>query len=215
MFTDSNVPVGRKRMSFLSVAAISLTAVCITFLFCGTGLALYGMKLLDKKSESLAGLICQAAAKLPEFREALPPALADAIDDERLPDYRENLVVSARIAKSDDGRGARRAVISVENRGDRVISLLSLRLVGLDETGDPVFEQEAWAATPLQIDDDWRGPLQPHETRLFPVYWYRNSQPAGVDVEVTDLRVWRGSAAPSTSQSESPVAAEENHSAEP
>jgi hypothetical protein len=80
-------------------------------------------------------------------------------------------------------------------------------LDGLDEAGDPVSEQDTWAATPLQIEDDWRGPLQPHEKRLFPVYWYRNSQPAEVSVEVTDIRVWRGPTAPSTARSESPLAA--------
>ena len=207
MFTDPNTPVVRKRMSFLSVTVISLTSLCITLIFCASGIALYGMRLLDKKSDTLVGLVGQVAENLPELRAALPPALADAIDDERRPDYRENLIITARLVQPDDHRGYSRAIVSVENTGDHVVSLLGLRLVGLDQAGDPISEQDAWAATPLQIKDDWRGPLQPHEKRLFPIYWYRNSQPAEVSVEVTDIRVWRGPTAPSTSQSESPLAA--------
>lgn len=206
MFTDPNTPVVRKRMSFLSVAAISLTAVCIAFIFSGTGVVLYGMRLLDKKTDSLTGMLSQVAANLPELREALPPALADAIDDERLPEYREQLNVTARLSKTDNRRGYGRAIVSVENKGDRVVSLLSLRLVGLDETGEPIAEQQTWAATPLQLDCEWRGPLQPHEARLFPVHWYRSTPPSEVGVEVTDIRVWRGPSGSSASQTESSLA---------
>lgn len=193
MYPDGGTMVVRKRLSFLSVAFICLTAIIVTTVVTASGVAVYGIRMLDAKTETLVGLVREAAGSLPEFRESLPPALADTLDDVRRPDYVKELDISVRLA-GIDRRGRARAVVEVANRGDEVVSLLSMRVVGLDDEGDPLIERNTWAATPLQIDDDWRGPILPNETRRFPVRFCRgNEEVVGLTHEITDIRLWRGS----------------------
>jgi hypothetical protein len=192
MFNGTGTTVVRKRLSFPSILAISLAGVIATTIVSVSGIAVYGLRVIDKKSDSLISLVGDAARSLPEFRKALPPFLADAIDDERRPDYLKDLDVSVRLGKKDRRHGSRRAIVEVSNHGDAVVSLLSMRVVGLDEDGDPVDERNTWVATPLQIEDEWRGPLLPHETRRFPVHWRRGSDTVDVTYEITDIRIWRG-----------------------
>ncbi|MBN2563744.1 MAG: hypothetical protein JXQ75_22735 [Phycisphaerae bacterium] len=202
MFHDPGTTVVRKRLSFPSVLVISLAGIVMTTILSASAIAVYGIRLVDKKSDSVIGLVEQAARRLPELQKALPPALADALNDERRPDYIENLDVSVHFGAADPRCGYPRAVVEVENSGDEVVSLLSLRIVGLDENGDPVFERNTWAATPLQIEDEWRGPLLPHETRRFPVHWWRGGKAADLSYEITDIRVWQShEAEPSTDAS--------------
>jgi hypothetical protein len=73
-----------------------------------------------------------------------------------------------------------------------MISLLSMRLVGSDADGAPVLEKNIWAASPIQIDNDWRGPLMPHETRRLVVYCHDADRAASYSSEVTEVRVWQG-----------------------
>lgn len=190
MYDNSGTTVVRKRMSFLAALAIGLTAIVVTAIVSASGIAVYGLWVVDKKSDSLIGLVEQAVKGLPELQKALPPALADAIDDERRPGYLKDLEVSVRSASPRTGRG--RAVVTVTNHGDEVVSLLSMRIVGLDEEGDPIEERNTWAATPLQIEDEWRGPLLPHETRRFPVRWWGRGEVVELTHEITDIRVWNG-----------------------
>ncbi|MFQ5412174.1 MAG: hypothetical protein ACE5EC_07740, partial [Phycisphaerae bacterium] len=131
------------------------------------------------------------AGVLPEIREALPPALADSINDERRLDYLQNLDIRVRM-KGEDRQGGSKGVVQVTNRGEEVVSLLAMRVVGLDDDGDPVFEDNVWAATPIQIDQDWRGPLLPGSTRRFPVRCYFSHEAVEWSHEVTEIRVWRG-----------------------
>lgn len=195
MFNDAGATVVHKRMSFLSVSVISLTAVVIVTVLSGVGIVGYGMHVFDKKADTLVALVGQAAKALPEIRQSLPPALADAMDDERRPDYAKNLDISVRLAKSHDGdrdpSRRQRAVVEVKNNGDQMVTLLSMRLVATDEDGDVIAEVPTWAATPLQIEDDWRGPLLPHETRRLGVWGQFHDKATNVSCEVTDIRVWR------------------------
>jgi hypothetical protein len=195
MYHDGGTTVVKKRMSFLSVLVLSATAIIVTVILSASGIAVYGLGILDAKTDSLTGLISEAVRGLPEIRKALPPALADAINDERRPEYRDQLDVSVRLVGADRD-GYLRTVVEVTNRGDELVSLLGMRIVGLDGDGDPLFERNTLAATPLQIDDDWRGPLLPHETRRFSIWHYhlRNGTPVEVAYEITDVRVWRGNA---------------------
>jgi hypothetical protein len=180
-------------MSFFSVLAISLTAIIVTTIVSATGICLYGLRVVDKKSDSLVGLVEQAAIHLPEFRKALPPVLADALDDVRRPDYLEQLDVTVRKIEGDRRSDRRWAVVEIENLGDEIVSLLSMRIIGLDDNGDPVAECHAWAATPLQIEDDWRGPLLPGATRRFSVRSHHGHRSVELTHEITDIRVWNPS----------------------
>lgn len=190
MFQDVGTTVVRKRLSFLSVTIISLTAIIVTTVVSASGLALYALKIADGKTDSLVGLVGEAVQSLPEFCKGLPPALADAINDQRKPGYRDQLDVSVRLGREGGNRRGRVIIVEVVNRGEETVSLLSMRLVGLDGDGDPVFEKNTWVATPLQIDDDWRGPLLPHETRQIPLFCYGTGDSQEVRAEITDIRIW-------------------------
>jgi hypothetical protein len=140
-----------------------------------------------------------------QWLEHMPPAVADAVSDRRAPEYRDHLRVSARLV--DAGRHPRpRAVIEVVNDGPDMISLLSVRTTLVDPNGDLVDEQSAYIATPLAIEDEWRGPLMPGATRRVALSFHRaipgpflpeGDGPAEaaaegqVEVEVTELRVWQ------------------------
>lgn len=191
MFTGGNTII-RKRLSFFSVAALGLTTVVVSLIVAGSALAFRAMAIVDTKADTLTALVTDVMRTLPEIREALPPALADAIDDVRQPDYLEHVRIDARMVESDS-RGYSRSVIKIANEGDEVISLLSLRIVGLDAGETPVWEESTWGATPIQIEDDWRGPLMPGTTRTIPLRTWSRNQAATLQCEVTDVRVWRGS----------------------
>lgn len=193
MFNQAATPVVRRRMSFFSVLVVSLTAIIVTTIASAAGIGVYGLRVVDKKSDSLLGLVQQAAISFPEFCQTLPPVLADALDDTRRPDYLEYLDVTVRKIEGDGRSDRRWAVVRIENLGDEIVSLLSMRIVGLDDNGDPVAECHTWAATPLQIEDDWRGPLLPHATRRFSVRGCNGHRSVRLTYEITDIRVWNPS----------------------
>lgn len=192
MFQENGPTIVRKRLSFFSIVAISLAAVLMTTIVSASGIVLYSLRVIDKKSDGLISLVGNIAEDLPEFRKVLPPALADAIDDQRMPGYLEHLRVSVRMAKDAGRRSRSYAVVEVENLGDRIVSLLSMRIVGLDKDGDPVAERSTFVATPLQIEGEWRGPLMPHSTRRFPIRCWNGQAATELTHEITDVRIWSG-----------------------
>lgn len=188
--SDPTTQVIRKPMGFLSVAALGFSSVLVTAIVCVTGITMYGLRVLDTKSENLVDLVREATESLPELRAALPPALSDALDDVRTPEYREELAISADLGKKIDRWGYRRATLKVENKGDKTVSLLSMRLVGLDNDGEPTSETSVWAATPIQVEDEWRGPLLPRETRRVVVRTFCGDEVRTIEPEITELRTW-------------------------
>jgi hypothetical protein len=75
MFSDSGTTVVRKPYSFLAVTALGISAVLVTAIVSGVGLGAYALRIVEKKSDSLVGLIEQTVRSLPRFA-SLPPALA-------------------------------------------------------------------------------------------------------------------------------------------
>jgi hypothetical protein len=196
MFTDhAGAPV--RRMSFFSVALICGTAVLITLLVSATGVVVYGLRIVDSKADNIGELVNDTLKSLPEIRESLPPALSDAINDVRRPDYLAQLDIKTRLGESQDlrhGKKFRRVFVDITNNGDQVVSLMTMRVMGLDENGEAIECWSTYPATPLQLDNDWRGPLLPKETRK---YSFRHVSDDGeeivkVDTEVTEVRVWKG-----------------------
>ena len=192
MFGDSSNTVVRKPMSFLGVAAFGLSAVLVTAIVCASGWGFYGLHIVNKRSADAISLVQTAAERFPQIVESLPPVFADALNDKRDPSYRANLDIDTRMLGKVDRRGWGRAVVTISNSGDRIVSLLSMRVVSLDDDGDPVDEENVWAATPLQVEDDWRGPLLPGETRRIIVRHLYGDRIASVEHEITDIRVWEG-----------------------
>lgn len=188
---EGGTTVVQKRMGFLSVAVMSISGILITVIACASGVAIYGLRIVDRKTDSALSFVQELARQLPEIQKSLPPVLADAINDERQPDYLPNLAVSVRMIEPSS-RGWDQGVVEVTNKGDKIVSMLSLRVIGLNENGDPVIEENTWAATPIQADNDWRGPILPNETRRFPVHFYSRNTLKNAKCEVTDIRIWRG-----------------------
>jgi hypothetical protein len=192
MFQDGGSTIVQKRMSFLSVLVLSVAFVTMAIILSLTGITIYGMRLVDKKTDNLSGLIEQTVRSLPAVKESLPPALADAFEDQRRPDYLQNLVISTKLIGDNADRGWRRCrvVVDVQNKGDETVTLMSMRLVGLDANDEPVMERSTWVATPLQLDCEWRGPLLPHETRHFAVWCHSSEDAVKISHEVSEIRVW-------------------------
>jgi len=73
-----------------------------------------------------------------------------------------------------------------------------VRVAALDVDGVARREWTEVVATPLAIDDDWRGPLLPGSKRHVVLSSWRGVSAASAtairgDVEISDVRVWRGS----------------------
>jgi hypothetical protein len=184
-----------RKHSFLSSAAFGLSAIVITVILSGTVVVLYGVYLASEKSDQVIGLAQSAVRGLPEFQQALPPALADMLDDRRQPNYAGDLDITAKVTSQAGSNGRTRTVIEVVNSGDEVVSLLSLRVVLLGEHDQILSESHEWAATPVAIENDWRGPLMPGARRRFVCSRSHLHHVSPMDeirpeVEITELRVW-------------------------
>lgn len=183
------------KRSFFSTVAWGASAVAVTLIASGSLIVVYGMNIVDRKTGNLIEFVEQVVQGLPELASSLPPVLADALNDERRPDYTRHLSVSGRMVSTR--RGTVRPVITLENRGSEMVSMLSMRIVVLNEDGDPIAEVNEWGATPIAADDCWRGPLMPGSTRHFPVkriYLRDDWSPEDlhVEIDITDVRVWQG-----------------------
>lgn len=184
-----------RKHTFLSSAALGFSAVIITLLVTGTAVLLYTVHLASDKSERVITLAQSAIRGLPDFANSLPPALGDMLDDHRRPDYCKDLTISAKATSQPDSYGRVRTTVEVVNNGPEVVSLLSLRIVILDEQDQPLCESQEWAATPMAADQGWRGPIMPGSRRHFVCYrncghGAKNANNLNTEVEITELRVW-------------------------
>ena len=183
-----------KKHTFLSSVAMGLSAIAITIIISCTVLVIYGIHFAGDRSEKLVSLVGDAVGGLPDLRQALPPALADVLDDRREPQYAGELDISAATALTADQHRSVRTKIEVVNEGSEIVSLLCLRIVVFGPNGEILSESNEWAATPIAADHDWRGPLMPGSRR----YFISSRRALGVllgdelktEVEITDLRVW-------------------------
>ena len=108
-----------------------------------------------------------------------------------MPEYRDQVEVEVELVR--DWRTERQIpVIEVTNNGDQVISLMSLRLVIQDDERVPVEELSVYAATPLAVESEWRGPLMPGSKRRFKAGHIRGEMfdELAVSWEICELRVW-------------------------
>jgi len=186
-----------RKHTFLSSVAMGFSAVVITFFLCGTAVVLYTVHLAGEKSERLVTLAQSALRGLPDLEKALPPVLSDMLDDHRQPDYAGKLAISAKVSPQPGRHGLTRTAIEITNNGSEVVSLLSLRIILLDENGQLVCETQEWAATPLATDGGLRGPIMPGSRRYFVkpcMYHDGSAESLHAEVEITELRVWNGPA---------------------
>lgn len=209
---DEGHTVFIRRHGFLSSLVLGVCGVICITVICATAVGLYGLYIVDDKLEDLVGVSPDMIEALTDWQQALPPALADALNDHRDLGYRQHVDASVELV---NGRSSRTTtpVIEVTNRGDKVITLLSLRVVVEDDDGIPIKETAIYAATPIAIDSDWRGPLLPGSKRRFAVRSSRHGDDADMaSLEITELRVWNGEM--TTDADEAEVSDEKQLSAE-
>lgn len=180
-----------KKGGFLSAVATGFFGLLIAAVVCATGLGFYGLYLVDHNAGRLITVAQGVMDVLPEWRDRLPPALADALNDAREPTYRERLKIKCNVEQPADPGRDPVAVIEVANDGERVVSLLSARVVFKDRAGVPVREFATRLVTPMQFDEtEWRGPLQPNETRIARLELDAGDSDLTPVVEITELRLF-------------------------
>jgi hypothetical protein len=191
---NSSPSVVVNKGGFFSALAKGLFGTIMVTVICGTTLGLYGLHIANSNAalvlDNAGELIGRALAVAPEWQEAMPPAIQDALRDRRAPEYRDQVEVSGQLVA--DARGATRIMVEVSNRGDEMLSMLPLRVVVEDGDGVPVYRRELYAVTPLLLCDEWPGPMMPQSgPRKFTLFIHRNDVPADarVTVEMTELRV--------------------------
>jgi hypothetical protein len=186
-----------KRRGFWATLAWGFSVTIILIVLCGATIILYWMNIADRRTCAVLGSLESAARSLSIVKESLPPVLADAVNDQRRPEYTRMIEVTAKLPPNPDRKGGVRPSVEVYNRGDDMVSLLSLRVVLLNKDGEPIAEHNEWAATPIAADQKWRGPLLPHSRRHFlggPIH-LDGKDPADdlrVETEITDIRIWSG-----------------------
>jgi hypothetical protein len=178
---------------------MGFSAIVITIVISCTVLIIYGVHFVGERSDKLVSIVADAIEELPNLQKALPPALADVLNDRREPGYADKLDISAVTALTPDEHRRIRTKIEVVNKGDEIVSLLSLRIVVFGQDGRILSESNEWAATPIAADHEWRGPLMPGSHRYFVSHCYRSlpvflGDELRTEIEVTDLRVWNRSA---------------------
>jgi hypothetical protein len=184
-----------KRHTFLSALAMGVSAVIIAFIVSCTVVIIYGMHFASNKSEELVTLAEEAIRGMPELQKALPPVLADMLNDSRQPDYISQLTITPTTTLLPANNGTVKTRIEIVNNGKQIVSFLSLRLVVLTSNNEVITESDEIAATPIAAGNErWRGPIMPGSHRYFvvsrgslPVYSADELKP---EVEITDIRIW-------------------------
>jgi len=206
-----------RKHTFLSSVAMGFSAMIITITVCCTAVVLYTVHLAGEKSERLVVLAESAVRGLPDLAEALPPVLSDMLDDHRQPDYAGKLAITAKVSPQPGRHGLTRTAIEIINNGQEVVSLLSLRIILLDESGQLVCETQEWAATPVATDGGLRGPIMPGSHRHFIkpcMYDADSAEGLHAEVEITELRVWNGPAKPPAAEEQSTASAQNSEESE-
>lgn len=173
---------------FLAAFAKGLFGTIMSVVVCGTALGLYGIYMADKNFGRFAQQVFDA---LPYWQQALPPVLADAVNDRRAPEYRQSLEIATRYVPSQTDSDHGVLLLDIQNKGPATVSLLSLRLVLEDESNERFTELNTLAVTPLPFDKH-AGPLQPDSTREVVQRLTHVRGVPKVKVEVSELRVWNG-----------------------
>ncbi len=187
--------VSRDRMSPFSALFLGIFGVGAVTIAASAGIVLYGMRIIDTTASSQLWFAEHTIEGLPELIDSLPPTLADLLSDRRAPDYAGSIDLDAKFI-TDERSGGLRPVMTITNNGDEVVSMLAVRVAALNDTGAPVREWTEVVATPIAIDDNWRGPLMPNATRHVVISSWRHIPKDRTDhifaaAEISELRIWK------------------------
>jgi len=182
------------RMSPMTALFLGIFGVGAVGITAGTAILVYTLRIVDQKATSLIGFAGETIHSLPDLFASLPPAIGEVLSDRRAPDYVGSIESSVRFVLNESG-DAVRPVVTVTNKGNEVVSMLGVRVAALDSNGVPVRDWTEVVATPLPIDDDWRGVMLPGATRHVVLHASRSLDPAKLgsyrgEIEFSELRVW-------------------------
>ena len=186
-----------QRMSPLPAFFFGMFPVATIAVASVTTVALYGLSIIKNNAEVITNIVEDTVKDLPDLIERAP-ALVDAIGGRRVPGYAENVDVQLNFVMDKRSSGLR-PVLAITNNGGEVITMLAVRVAALSKENIPLAEWTEVVATPLSIDDHWRGPLYPGNTRYVRLSGRWRSIPAemaeGITgaVEIADLRLWEES----------------------
>lgn len=191
--------VTQSRMSPMTALVIGVFGVGAVGIASVTAVVLHGFSVIDSKAgqilEFTETALTSTLEGLPGLLDSLPEAVEELLNDRRAGDYVANIDVAVSFVHDEDS-GRLRPVLAITNEGERVVSLLALRVVALDGQGIPMREWTEIVATPITIPNEWRGPLRPGNTRhVILSSWRRGitrKQANGITgaVEITNVRVW-------------------------
>lgn len=181
------------RMSPLTALFLGIFGVGGVGIAAGAVVVLYSLRILDRKAETVLNFAERTVDSLPELVSALPPAL-DILSGRRAPDYASKLDVAVRFTTNEKADGIR-PVLTILNKGNEVVSMLAVRVVALDAKSMPVREWTEVVATPIAVDEDWRGLLMPGATRHVVLSSWRSfpadkAETLSAEPEISELRVW-------------------------
>ncbi len=186
-----------KRHTFLSSLVSGLSAIIVTLIICVTGIIIYGMNIASDKSEEIISLAQSTINGLPAIQKSLPPVIGDVFNDRREPDYRDNIEITAEPSFFQQDNGRLGATVVLANKGSKVVSLMSLRIVIHNNKNEVLSELNDWVATPFTNKNDWPGPMMPNSKRYISLKGNRafniqNTDELKTEVEITELRIWNG-----------------------
>jgi hypothetical protein len=176
-------------MSFLASLVWGLCSVIMVTVICSSGIVFYSLHIIDSASQTLPEFVMNALDGLPTTLKSVP-FVADVLNTERRVAYAGELDIEVRV--TDDLRydNRMRAVATVVNNGDEVVSLLCVRVVVSDRAGNIVSENIEFVATPFPIDDDLPGPLWPGQTRRVATGSFASIDHLSAEYEISEIRVW-------------------------
>lgn len=185
----------QRRMSPVTAFFLGIFGVVGVVIVSATLLTTYAMYIVDSKTDGVLGFAKTTIEGLPDLVDSLPPALGELLNDHREPEYASNIKIDVQMI-TDERTNTVRPALTITNEGDEVVSMLAVRVAALNSNGVPVGDWTQVVATPIAIEDEWRGPLFPHTTRHVVCSRYGGSRSvsAKIDVrpvaEISELRIW-------------------------
>ncbi|MFH1746928.1 MAG: hypothetical protein ABIG44_07770 [Planctomycetota bacterium] len=179
-----------RKGGFLTALVSGIFGTLIVCILCAGALGWYTLDLADRKVSEILGVGHNILEMIPEWTESFPVA-ADLLNDHRDPTYASQIEATVRLVSRESDHNDQRLVVEVTNQGSKLVTLLTARIVFLDEEGIPLHESRTFIATPLCLDEgEWRGPLQPGSNRQYAKPIWHRDEARSVSIEITDLRVW-------------------------
>lgn len=189
----------QQRMSPFSALFMGICLVGTVAIVSGASILVYGLRIVERRSSDLIGLAGKTISGLPDLLNSLPAPIAEILNDRRAPEYTKNIEVEVDLISDKDAKEVR-PVLTIRNRGEEVVSLLAVRVAALDAKGRPRLEWTEVVATPIALEDEWRGPLMPGAERHVILGWGGRGLRSGSEelkgaTEISEIRVWQPKAA--------------------